>query len=595
MLLFLITNISGCTLASSQQLDVSIEIVDSSYMNVKISNIKIDSDSIILQFPKSITGTYHKILNHVYDFKAYNSNGTKIKTITKGSDYLIKNSKELNTINYKVKFTDYNSINILSSGNIYEKDLLVINNNTLFCKFPNNNIQYDVRIKKRQEFINISNLNVIVENDSTDLIKFSDYYQLINSPIIYSSNSKTDSIIINEKKIIINVHNTQYKIDANYLSNVLKTTIESTINEINFTFEDSYILTFLYNDRVKNNIYKEIALEHNSSSIYHFFSEPYFFNIKDSIKFTTDLQHMVSHELFHVFTPINFSDNLVNNFFSDSLRMSSHLWMYEGFVEYQSLKILLNNGIIDFKTFISKIEEKINNYNKFEKMKYYTSLAKVSENIYNKHLLGTFYNRAAVLCFLMDIEVVELSGGKYDLMSVLKEIFDSSPSFHKNSLFIEMNRIVPGIDSFINSYIVDDNFPNISSYLSKAGIKYSKVIKEYGYFFPIKILDDTSNNKSVFITFSEDVYPFKKDETIELTEINGIPVTSFSLSFLYRRYFDFQNTFNIKYLNNGQLLSTTIKPIVARVPKVPYYPNISVNKSMTSNQRAVYNKLFEQK
>ncbi|QKG79909.1 hypothetical protein [Tenuifilum thalassicum] len=91
---------------------------------------------------------------------------------------------------------------------------------------------------------------------------------------------------------------------------------------------------------------------------------------------------------------------------------------------------------------------------------------------------------------------------------MLKNIYSVASHFNEDSLFNKMNQITPGIINFTNTYIVDDIYPDIRTFLSKAGFNYSKVIKEYGYYFPIKILE--IKDSSVIISFYETVVPFKR-------------------------------------------------------------------------------------
>lgn len=589
--------IQGCSQPLYERIiQVDIEF-DDNIINVSISSIYFESDFVLIEFPKTIIGTYHYIDNLVDTIYVTDRLNNTIIVLKVDGCFKIPNAKSISEISYKVRSSEYTTFNVLSKGVIISDSLIALNNNTIFGNISGVNIDSILLVIHKSKILkNISNQQIVSINDTTDNITYSTYHDLINSPIIYSLISTVNTFYEDSTKISVGIHGGEKKISSKYLSEIIKPVIKNVLDEIELiVVPQSYNFVFLFNEIPKNAINQYTALEHFNSSVYMFFSAPNLNNSKDSLEFVSNLKCTVAHELLHLFTPINFSDEFKSGFYSDSLQMSQHLWLYEGFVEYQSLKILLINKIIDFNTFISKIEEKMNYYSRFEKMKYYTSLAKVSENIYNKHQLSTFYNRAAVLCFLMDIEVIELSKGNYNLFSLLKEIYNDYPTFHKDSLFSKMNNIVPEIDNFINRYILDDKYPDLSFYLSKAGLEYSKVIKEYGYYFPIEIIDNEFKKKTGFIKFSKNVFPFKEGDIVEITEINGMPITSYSLSFLYRRYFDAQKTFNIKYLKNGKLISTTIKPILARVPRVPYYPHISVNSSMTSKQRIIYNKLFERK
>ncbi|MBE9468308.1 MAG: hypothetical protein IMY72_08315 [Bacteroidetes bacterium] len=589
----IITSCKGSGIPIDTETDINIEISTGSTVNIKIWNFRIDKDTTLLNFPKTLLGTYHFIKNKVNDFTAFNSKGEKLNIKTIGNKFVIYGSGDLNSITYNVNCSDKTSINLVSSGVIVDKDLIVLNNNILFGDFIGENRNYKVEIKKGTNFNNISNQQVYHKNDSIDIIRFRDYKQMINSPIIYSRISTNDTFFIGSTKFVLSVHSPNSMVKASLLSTILKPVTSAIINKIGFVFKDNYNLTFIYDEGLNEKVYQKIALEHPNSSVYHFFSTPSFINKRDSINYYQDLQQMVAHELFHVFTPINFRDNFDDCFYNDTLKMSPHLWLYEGFVEYYSLKILLDAGIIDKDYFFSKLAEKIYNYSKYVKMGYKISLAEASENIYDKSNLNIFYDRAAVLCFLMDIEVAELSQGKYSLYSVIKQIYKQNNKFNKDSLFFKMNSIAPGIDNFANKYIISDKYPDLSFYLSKAGLSYTMIHKEFGYYFPIKIIAYNSKTQTITIEFQENISPFVKNKQIEITEINNYKVSSYSFSFLYRRYYNQEIAFEIKYIEKGVLQSATIKPILVNVPKIPYYPNIFINRNMNFSQKRIYEKLFE--
>ncbi|QKG79908.1 M61 family metallopeptidase [Tenuifilum thalassicum] len=193
-------------------------------------------------------------------------------------------------------------------------------------------------------------------NDTVDIIEFDNYKDLINSPVIYSSTYSLDTISISNSKFNIYTHSNQG--NTFKIKEIVSPVIKTVFKELNFLNIEEYTFTFIFNSEVNPDILDFAALEHPNSSVYLMFSTPDFSNKEDSVNFCLDIKHIVAHEILHLFTPITFSDSKVAN---HTLSMSGHLWLYEGFVEYQSLKILLKNKIISLEEFLDVLEQKLRN------------------------------------------------------------------------------------------------------------------------------------------------------------------------------------------------------------------------------------------
>ncbi len=70
---------------------------------------------------------------------------------------------------------------------------------------------------------------------------------------------------------------------------------------------------------------------------------------------------VVSHEFFHIVTPLNVHSKEIQYFDYNDPKMSEHLWMYEGTTEYFANLFQIQQGLIDEADFYKRIVDKINN------------------------------------------------------------------------------------------------------------------------------------------------------------------------------------------------------------------------------------------
>jgi predicted metalloprotease with PDZ domain len=59
------------------------------------------------------------------------------------------------------------------------------------------------------------------------------------------------------------------------------------------------------------------------------------------------MMDVVSHEFFHIVTPLSIHSKEIQDFDYNDPKMSQHLWMYEGVTEYFANLFQINQGLID--------------------------------------------------------------------------------------------------------------------------------------------------------------------------------------------------------------------------------------------------------
>jgi predicted metalloprotease with PDZ domain len=582
----------SCLSKKQDTCDNCIFVNISKDLNVVISIPTINQDSAKFLFPRTIPGIYHKLsVVTLENFKALDSLGNKLRfSYSNDSTIYIYNVSKLKKISYKITPSYYTTKNILADGVIKTNDLLVCNNQKIIGYFQEQiNNKYIINIQTEDSLKCISHFKF---DDSTREIKFDNYHRLIDSPLIFSSHIDTISELINGVKVGFSTIAPLKSINSKYILEIIKPTIKAVFNEIDFIKPSNYNFIFIFNDSINKKI-TTTALEHNNSSIYTYFSEPNLSNKNDSLLFCKKLKEYVSHELFHLFIPLNYNDNQLTDFNFQKLELSEHLWLYEGFVEYYSQYILLKNDIITDSTFINNIADKRMKYKMRQSAQFPLDLANFSKYIYDNNKLSLFYSLGFINALNLDILIRQESNMKFNLFSVLQKEFSQKKSFNSDSLFINLNKYVANdkVLEFANKYIYGNQYPDYEYYLSMIGLSYSKVEKEQGFYFPVKIIKTTDNN-TVIVEFSK-TFSVIKNKKMEILKINGQNMNSQVFSLIYRKYFENPSKFNLTIIESDSIEnSLIIEPLKIKIPDAPYFDIFKMKNNMTIKQRKMNNEYF---
>lgn len=587
--MFILTELLSCSYNSNiRKINNAIYVNISSKLEVTVKPYKIKTDSITFLFPKTIPGIYSKLrtppLDYFYALDSLN-NHLPINVSVDSFAYTIYNASKLKTIRYKVKESEITTLSILADGIINKKNLLIINNQSVIGYF-----------KEQQDsnyVLNIDNKNlqcVSVFNKKNQIFWFKNYQELISTPIIFTSNIDTLSLNIENVKIHLSTIAPYKTITSSTIKKILEPTIKAVFKEISFVKPKEYTFVFIFNDSINPKI-NHSALEHPKSSVYTFFSEPQLSNKKDSLKFVSKLQNIVSHELFHLFTPINFSDDDINKFDFQKLELSEHLWLYEGFVEYYSKYILMKNNILSDTLFLNDIAYKRMSYNRYEQAGFPLNLAKYSKEIYNKNRLSVFYTVGFMNALCFDIEIRESSKNKTTLFNILKSEFLKNKFFNSDSLFVTMDKYLQNndISKYSEKYIYGNFYPDYKKYLSKIGVSYSKIKKKPVYSYPIKNISMTNRNTVKFSLKT----PLTTSKEFEICSIDNKPLNSKSFSLIYHRKYENPKKILITILDSTNKKNEQhIQTIKISTPRVPYFDYLQFMDSLAKKQKIMKDKYF---
>jgi predicted metalloprotease with PDZ domain len=292
------------------------------------------------------------------------------------------------------------------------------------------------------------------------------------------------------------------------------------------------------------------------------------------------LKDVVSHEFFHIVTPLTVHSKEIQDFDFTNPKMSEHLWMYEGVTEYFANLFQINQSLIDERDFYSRMAGKISNANNMDDT---MSFTKMSANVLTKPYKDQYlnvYEKGALIGMCIDIIIREKSNGTrgiLDLMQKLSTEYGVQKAFNDNELFAKITALTyPEVGQFLTTYVSGTTPIPYSQFLSKVGIG-QKVIKGYGNPFlkgQTPTITVNQQTKEIIVLPADKMNEFYTELGIQggdiLTEIN---TTKYTLDNIYdlitsSQLWKNEDPITVKIIRNGK------EQLITGKTKMPSEDNI---------------------
>lgn len=474
---------------SKEEIEVNINLteVKDDQVLVTVKAPKIKTNTINYSLPKTVPGTYSvdDYGKYVADFKAYDSKGNLLSTTkTDDNTWSIKNAKALVKITYLVNDTfdteagkGFGKEDVFSPAgtNIDANKNFMLNLHGFVGYFQDKKeIPYKVTITHPAALWGATSMIDKDSSSTVDLFEMPLYSELLENPIMYSKPDYT-TFTIDGMDIQIAVYSPSGKFTAESITPEMKTMItaqKTFLGKINSTKKYTIIL---YLSTLSPTDAKGFgALEHpTATTVVMPEMMP-----KDEL--VEEMKNVVSHEFFHIVTPLTIHSKEVQYFDYNAPKMSKHLWMYEGVTEYFANLFQINQDLIDEEDFYSRISEKIQRANTLDDTMPFTIMsANVLTEPYKDQYLNV-YEKGALIGMCLDIIIRENSGGKrgiLDLMHQLSNEYGVSKPFNDDELFAKITSLTyPEVGAFLNTYVSGPTPIPYYDYLAKVGV--TKVIKK---------------------------------------------------------------------------------------------------------------------
>jgi predicted metalloprotease with PDZ domain len=467
---------------SKQEIKVSIDLIDVKDDKVKVTvqAPKTSSDKIMYSIPKIVPGTYSddNYGKFIEEFKAFDAKGSEL-SVSKSDEntWAISNAKNLYKITYLVNDTfdtekggGFGTDVFSPAGtNIDAGKNFMLNTHGFVGYFQDKkDLPYQITITHPETLWGATSMIDIDASSTKDVFNTPRYAELVENPIMYSKPDYT-TFNVNGMDIQIAVYSPSGKVTAASITPEMKkmmTAQKTFLGDINSTKKYTVLL---YLSTIKPDDAKGFgALEHPTATTVVM---PEMLSMEELQKSMIDV---VSHEFFHILTPLTIHSNEIQYFDYNSPKMSQHLWMYEGVTEYFAHLFQMNQGLIDETEFYKRMAEKMEQSKSLDDtMPFTTMSANVLKSPYKEQYLNV-YQKGALIAMCIDIIIREKSNGKRGILNLMQQLskeYGIHKAFNDEELFGKITALTyPEVGDFFKTYVSGSTPIPYDLFLSKVGV-----------------------------------------------------------------------------------------------------------------------------
>lgn len=522
--------------------DVFLHEVENDRVKVSVDPGPISSDSIKFYLPKTVPGTYaiNDYGQFSSDLVALDYDGNEMEA-TRNDDntWVITNSSNFDKLTYYVDDT----FDMEGEGGVFSPagtnfeagDNFMLNLHAMVGYFENaKEIPYKINIHRPSNLAASASLPVINQTDKEtyviDEFATDRYFGVIDHPILYSE-PDTTSFDIEGMKVLLSIHSPNKVHSTEDLKPALEKMVQaqkSFLGEIDNT--NVYAILLYLSDMENQDARGFGALEHHTSTSVVLPETMALQQLEESM---TDV---VSHEFFHIITPLNIHSNEVHYFDYNNPKMSQHLWMYEGVTEYFANLFQINQDLISEEDFYQRMNEKIQTSMAFDDTMSFTEM---SANILEDEYKDSYYNvyqKGALIGMALDIRLRELSSGEMGILDLMKKLiskYGKDTPFEDDELISEIvDMTYPEVQAFFDKYVSGNTPIPYDEFFAKVGVEKSESLAKTGYFLDgnTPFIDANQDDGTVFFRESYPMNSFFRDLGVQggdvIKSING---TEYSL------------------------------------------------------------------
>ncbi len=511
---------------------------------VVINPGRFTQDTIKYSLPRVVQGTYSvsDFGKFVDDFKAFDYSGTEIKTEKLDTNtWVITNAKQLDKIRYMVNDTyDIENAGVevpfSPSGTNIEAENYVLNLHGFIGYFDvlkNNQYTLDVTAPTSMKRTSaLQNVGSQVNEDgsiTTDKYFASRYFEITDNPMMYG-NLDVEEFQVGGIKIVLSI----YSPNKVHTAAKIKETVfkmmkgqKAYLGDINST--PRYDIYLYLASGLEDSPSGFGALEHHTSTVVVLPEQ-----MPDEA-LASAMIDVVSHEFFHIVTPLSVHSEDVHYFDYNKPTFSKHLWMYEGVTEYFATLFQVNQDLVEQDEFYEKIMGKIQSANGFDDTMSFTVM---SENILEEPYASNYvnvYEKGALIGMCIDILMREESNGNRSILSLMKELslkYGKNKPFEDDKLIEEITAMTyPSVGEFLKTHVEGKTPINYEEFFNKVGLamKFEKIETNYIQNAGALIVGGNQDKGTIFFTELVSENSFWKENGAmpndDIVEVNGVKLT----------------------------------------------------------------------
>ncbi|WP_289045773.1 peptidase M61 [uncultured Olleya sp.] len=512
-------------LASQTPIATSIDLskVVDDKAPVTINPGRFTTETVTYRLPRVVQGTYSvsDFGKYIDDFKAFDYKGNELPTTKVDTNtWTIANATQLDYITYNANDTfdqEANSgggiggeVPFSPAGTNIEPTNYVLNLHGFIGYFDSlKDSQYSLDVTAPVDFKRTSALQETGKTTSEDgkLATSSyfapRYFDITDNPMFYGE-LDVEEFQVGDIKIVLSVYSPNKVHTAASIKEVMEKMMQAQkayLGDVNST--PRYDI-YLYLSEGKPESPKGFgALEHHTSTVVVLSEDSPFETLAES------MIDVVSHEFFHIVTPLSVHSEDVHYFDYNQPTFSKHLWMYEGVTEYFATLFQVDQGLVDNQEFYGDILAKIQTSANLDDSMSFTEM---SENVLDEPYAPQYYNvymKGALIGMCIDIIMREESNGNRGILSLMKELsnkYGKNKPFEDDKLIDEIIAMTyPSVGEFLNTHVVGGTPIDYSVYFEKVGLKLDSGRVKTNYIQNDGALIFTPNRETMTIPFSEAV------------------------------------------------------------------------------------------
>jgi len=467
--LTLLLSLAGGAAAQRSPIGYAIDVTDRADDRFKVTAwvSGLTPDNAVYQFAATAPGTYQvmDIGRFVRSFEAFDAAGKPVPVEQVSvNQWKLGDAPRVRTVRYAIAETwdtkvDQHEV-YLMCGTSMEKDHVLINPHAVIG-YPTGMQARPIRL--RIEYPAGWKVGTALERDRGGAYLAEDYDHLVDSPILLGRLSEARTSVTGVPVRIFTYSKTD-RIRSAQLLGAMDGMLQAAGRFLGTLPVDRYTFLYHFEDRPAG------AWEHSLSSEY-VFQEGEF---TDSLgRYVTDI---AAHEFFHIVTPLNIHSEIIEHFNFVTPVPSQHLWLYEGTTEWAAHAMQLRSGLKSPEEYLKKVIQKMRiDRANFDSTYSLRELALTSYSDSGQAQYANIYMRGALTAGLLDIRLLELSGGTRGLQDL---IADLTRKYGKRRAFPEATLVdtlvamtYPEIRDFFDRYVWESERLPIAEYYGKLGIR----------------------------------------------------------------------------------------------------------------------------
>ncbi|WP_347926040.1 peptidase M61 [Pontimicrobium sp. SW4] len=543
---------------------------------VTINPGRFTAETVTYRLPKVVQGTYSvsDFGKYIDDFKAVDYDGNAL-TFSKSdtNTWVINDATKLDYITYNVNDT----FDVETSGGIggdtpfspagtnVEPDNYVLNLHGFIGYFDSlKNNQYTLDVTAPADFVRTSALQQAGSTTSTDGSSITSsylaprYFDITDNPMMYGK-LDVEEFMVGDIKIVLSVYSPNKVHSAASMKETMYKMMQGQkayLGDVNTTPRyDIYV----YLSEGKPESPKGFgALEHHTSTVVV---------MPESMQeaaLATQMVDIVSHEFFHIVTPLSVHSEDVHYFDYNNPTFSKHLWMYEGVTEYFASLFQVDQDLVSEDEFYSKIMGKIQTS---RAMNDSMSFTEMSENVLEEPYASQYYNvyqKGALIGMCIDILMREGSNGNRGILSLMKELslkYGKNKPFEDDKILDEIVAMTyPSLKEFFDAHVVGTTPIDYNKFFEKVGLHVaeSKVKANYLLINGAPIVSGDGQKGTIFFTALAEQNSFWAEQGVKANDVikmvNGQEVTLQNANSIFQEVYGWQpgKEIEVKLDRNGE-------------------------------------------